>query len=336
MVLIRLFEEETERQYKKARIGGYCHLSSGPGGRHRRRVLAARRRRPALHLLPLARLRARARHVAGRGDGGALRPRGGLRPRARRIDAPRRHRARLPRRLGHRGRPAPARGGRRFTMAQTGQQARCCASSARARSTSAPGTSRSTSPASGTCPSSTSCINNVYGMGTTVEKASAEPEVHKRAAAFRMLGERVDGQDLEAVTRPPAASSTARPRGAQAGRARVHDLPLPRPLRRRRRLGVPHEGGDRGVGASATRSCLFGTASSSAGSLGRRRRDPRARRPAGQGGRRLRGGEPGAAGDVAGPPRLRRRRHRPAVRAHDHGQPVRRGASWSLGHGAGR
>src|SRR4051812_18638835 len=29
MLLIRLFETEAERQYKAARIGGYCHLSSG-------------------------------------------------------------------------------------------------------------------------------------------------------------------------------------------------------------------------------------------------------------------------------------------------------------------
>src|ERR1700754_5197440 len=29
MVLIRSFETESERQYKAARIGGYCHLSSG-------------------------------------------------------------------------------------------------------------------------------------------------------------------------------------------------------------------------------------------------------------------------------------------------------------------
>ena len=29
MCLIRDFEEEAERQYKAARIGGYCHLSSG-------------------------------------------------------------------------------------------------------------------------------------------------------------------------------------------------------------------------------------------------------------------------------------------------------------------
>ena len=29
MVLSRVFETESERQYKAAKIGGYCHLSSG-------------------------------------------------------------------------------------------------------------------------------------------------------------------------------------------------------------------------------------------------------------------------------------------------------------------
>ena len=29
MVLIRVFEEETDRQYKRDRIGGYCHLCLG-------------------------------------------------------------------------------------------------------------------------------------------------------------------------------------------------------------------------------------------------------------------------------------------------------------------
>jgi pyruvate dehydrogenase E1 component alpha subunit len=42
-------------------------------------------------------------------------------------------------------------------------------------------------------------INNLYGMGTSVEQASAEPELHKRACAYRMHGERVDGNDLLAV-----------------------------------------------------------------------------------------------------------------------------------------
>ena len=42
-------------------------------------------------------------------------------------------------------------------------------------------------------------VNNRYGMGTAVERASAEPELHKRASAYRMHGEAVDGDDLERV-----------------------------------------------------------------------------------------------------------------------------------------
>ncbi|HEV2123681.1 MAG TPA: pyruvate dehydrogenase (acetyl-transferring) E1 component subunit alpha [Chloroflexota bacterium] len=41
--------------------------------------------------------------------------------------------------------------------------------------------------------------NNLYGMGTTVEMASAEPELYKRSSAYKMPGERVDGQDVLAV-----------------------------------------------------------------------------------------------------------------------------------------
>ncbi len=42
-------------------------------------------------------------------------------------------------------------------------------------------------------------VNNKYGMGTAVERASAEPDLYKRASAYRMHGEPVDGDDLEAV-----------------------------------------------------------------------------------------------------------------------------------------
>jgi pyruvate dehydrogenase E1 component alpha subunit len=42
-------------------------------------------------------------------------------------------------------------------------------------------------------------VNNGYGMGTSVALASAEPELYKRAAAYRMPGERVDGMDVLAV-----------------------------------------------------------------------------------------------------------------------------------------
>jgi pyruvate dehydrogenase E1 component alpha subunit len=42
-------------------------------------------------------------------------------------------------------------------------------------------------------------INNQLGMGTTVEHSSAEPELYKRAAAYRMDSARVDGFDPAAV-----------------------------------------------------------------------------------------------------------------------------------------
>jgi pyruvate dehydrogenase E1 component alpha subunit len=42
-------------------------------------------------------------------------------------------------------------------------------------------------------------VNNGLGMGTTVNAASAEPELYRRAAAYRMEGARVDGADVVAV-----------------------------------------------------------------------------------------------------------------------------------------
>jgi pyruvate dehydrogenase E1 component alpha subunit len=42
-------------------------------------------------------------------------------------------------------------------------------------------------------------VNNGYGMGTSVSRASAEPEIWRRASAFRMHGERIDGNDLDEV-----------------------------------------------------------------------------------------------------------------------------------------
>lgn len=42
-------------------------------------------------------------------------------------------------------------------------------------------------------------INNDLGMGTTVEMASAEPELYKRASSYKMASKRVDGNDVIAV-----------------------------------------------------------------------------------------------------------------------------------------
>lgn len=38
--------------------------------------------------------------------------------------------------------------------------------------------------------------NNRYGMGTDIARVSAEPEMYKRAAAYRMRGEQVDGMNV--------------------------------------------------------------------------------------------------------------------------------------------
>lgn len=42
-------------------------------------------------------------------------------------------------------------------------------------------------------------VNNQLGMGTPVEAASAEPELWKRGCAYRMPGQRVDGNDVLTV-----------------------------------------------------------------------------------------------------------------------------------------
>jgi pyruvate dehydrogenase E1 component alpha subunit len=59
-------------------------------------------------------------------------------------------------------------------------------------------------------------INNQYGMGTSVEQSAAEPELWRRASAYRMHGERVDGNDVLAVREAAArllavARETRRP-----------------------------------------------------------------------------------------------------------------------------
>ncbi|QVQ50539.1 pyruvate dehydrogenase (acetyl-transferring) E1 component subunit alpha [Spiractinospora alimapuensis] len=57
-------------------------------------------------------------------------------------------------------------------------------------------------------------INNLTGMGTTVEMASAEPDLYKRGSAYRIEGVRVDGEDPLAV-RDAAADYVERARAEQ-------------------------------------------------------------------------------------------------------------------------
>jgi len=45
------------------------------------------------------------------------------------------------------------------------------------------------------------CVNNLYGMGTAVNRASAVTEIWKKGCAYDMTSERVDGMDVLAVRR---------------------------------------------------------------------------------------------------------------------------------------
>jgi len=54
-------------------------------------------------------------------------------------------------------------------------------------------------------------VNNRLGMGTPVDKASAEPDLYKRGCSYRIPGERVDGDDVLAV-REAATAALARAR----------------------------------------------------------------------------------------------------------------------------
>ncbi|HLI38715.1 MAG TPA: pyruvate dehydrogenase (acetyl-transferring) E1 component subunit alpha [Streptosporangiaceae bacterium] len=55
-------------------------------------------------------------------------------------------------------------------------------------------------------------VNNQLGMGTTVEAASAEPDLFKRGCAYRIPGQRVDGNDVLAV-RDAARAALGQARG---------------------------------------------------------------------------------------------------------------------------
>ncbi|HET9725508.1 MAG TPA: pyruvate dehydrogenase (acetyl-transferring) E1 component subunit alpha, partial [Gemmatimonadales bacterium] len=88
------------------------------------------------------------------------------------------------------------------------------------------------------------CENNRYGMGTAIERSSAVPEVWRRASAYDLRGEAVDGMDVlavrDAVTR---AAAECRPEGgkpvlleARTYRYRGHSMSDPATYRTREEL----------------------------------------------------------------------------------------------------
>ncbi|MGB2712299.1 MAG: thiamine pyrophosphate-dependent enzyme [Conexibacter sp.] len=199
MALIRVFEEEVERQYKRARIGGYCHLASGQeaatvGAVHPLAdddLLFSSYRTHGFALARGVDPDAVMAELFGR-EGGSAHGRGGS---MHLLDASRGY-------LGGWGIVAgqlPLAVGAALALTYKGKpNAVLCELGDGAVNMGAWHESLNLA-AIWELPIVFLVLNNQYGMGTTVEQASAEPELHKRAAAFRMHGERVDGQDVEAV-----------------------------------------------------------------------------------------------------------------------------------------
>src|SRR3954469_3672641 len=198
MALIRELETEAERQYKLARIGGYCHLSSGPEAIP---VAAAQALREEDLLVTGYRCHgfALARGVAPEAvmaelfgkSSGCAHGRGGS---MHLLDADRGF-------YGGWGIVAgqlPIATGLALALVrQAKPQAVLCELGDGAVNMGAWHEALNLA-ALWQLPVVFLVINNEYGMGTSVARASAEPELWRRAAAFRMHGERVDGDDLDA------------------------------------------------------------------------------------------------------------------------------------------
>jgi len=199
MVLSRVFETEAERQYKAARIGGYCHLSSG---QEATTVGAVHALEPddllvtgyRCHGFALARgvpPEAVMAELFGRADGCAHGRGGSMHL----LDVARGF-------YGGWGIVAgqlPVATGLALALVrQERSQPVLCELGDGAVNMGAWHESLNLA-ALWQLPVVFLVVNNEYGMGTSVARASAEPELWRRASAHRMHGERVDGDDLDAV-----------------------------------------------------------------------------------------------------------------------------------------
>ena len=199
MVLIRVFETESERQYKAARIGGYCHLSSGQeaatvGVVHTMQeddLLVTGYRCHGFALARGVSPEAVMAELFGRRDGCAHGRGGSMHL----LDVERGF-------YGGWGIVAgqlPIATGLALALVRRGkEQAVVCELGDGAVNMGAWHESLNLA-ALWNLPIVFLIVNNGYGMGTSVARASAEPDLYRRASAFRMHGERVDGDDIEAV-----------------------------------------------------------------------------------------------------------------------------------------
>jgi pyruvate dehydrogenase E1 component alpha subunit len=199
MALIRRFEERTEEQYTRARIGGYCHLAIGEEAAtvgaidalEEGDVLFASYRDHGTALAVGSEPSAVMAELFGK-ETGVAHGRGGS---MHLLDTNRRFFGGWGIVGGH----LPIAVGAALALDQTEQpNAVLCQFGEGATNTGAFHEALNLA-AVWHLPVLFQVINNQYGMGTSVAQASAEPDIYKRASAYAMHGERVDGNDVLAV-----------------------------------------------------------------------------------------------------------------------------------------
>jgi pyruvate dehydrogenase E1 component alpha subunit len=199
MLLIRVFETEAERQYKAARIGGYCHLSSGQeatcvgvvDAMQEEDLLVTGYRSHGFALARGTSPEAVMAELFGKRDGCAHGRGGSMHL----LDTERGYYGGW----GIVGGQLPLATGLALALVRQGKrQAVVCELGDGAVNMGAWHESLNLA-ALWRLPVVFLVVNNKYGMGTAVDRASAEPELHKRASAYRMHGEAIDGDDLEIV-----------------------------------------------------------------------------------------------------------------------------------------
>jgi pyruvate dehydrogenase E1 component alpha subunit len=221
MLLIRAFETEAERQYKAARIGGYCHLSSGQeaatvGSTHALDADDLLVTGYRCHGFAIARgvpVDAVMAELFGRVDGCAHGRGGSMHL----LDVSRGY-------YGGWGIVAgqlPIATGLALGLVRQGRpQAVLCELGDGAINMGAWHESLNLA-AVWRLPVVFLIMNNEYGMGTSVERASAVTDLYRRADAYDLPAERVDGDDLLAVAQ---AASTMLAAAREERRAGVLEL----------------------------------------------------------------------------------------------------------------
>jgi pyruvate dehydrogenase E1 component alpha subunit len=199
MALVRRFEERTEEQYTRARIGGYCHLAIGEEAASVGAVdameegdaLFASYRDHATALAVGSPAAAVMAELFGK-DTGVAHGRGGS---MHLLDVERRFFGGW----GIVGAHLPIATGAALAFAYRNEHhGVLCQFGDGAMATGA--YHEAVNLASlWNLPIVFQAINNQYGMGTRVDQSNAEPELARHAAAYRMHGERVDGNDVLAV-----------------------------------------------------------------------------------------------------------------------------------------